>query len=140
LLSLGADINFLLKPGDTSAFLGDQDKVGDTALINAARSPNASAIRLLLEHGADPSLRNHRGESALSVTKEGLANCDPTETITRYTLQPRFPEGQDGLEELSEVDRIIRVELGQLQTISTEVSKPLEYETCLRLLEERGAT
>lgn len=43
---------------------------GETALMAAARFGSADSLRLLLKAGADPSLRNGKGQTALDIAKE----------------------------------------------------------------------
>ncbi len=43
-----------------------QDSAGNTALMLAAWTGDATGVRTLLEHGADPNLRNRRGWTALT--------------------------------------------------------------------------
>jgi ankyrin repeat protein len=70
LLAHGANPNAQLKsaalyrahtPGDST--LGE----GATPLMRAAKNGDAAAMRLLLEHGADPSLRQKSGTTALML-------------------------------------------------------------------------
>jgi ankyrin repeat protein len=51
LLSAGADINAT-------------DKEGFTALMNAAMREEPGLVKILLDHGANPNLRNHAGATA----------------------------------------------------------------------------
>ena len=46
-----------------------QDAVGNTALINAARSNNLAVVRLLLEYGANKLIPNNDGLLAFDFTK-----------------------------------------------------------------------
>lgn len=45
---------------------------GDTPLIIAARNGNTEIVEMLLNHGADLTLQNDSGESALDVASPGL--------------------------------------------------------------------
>jgi hypothetical protein len=54
LLQHGADVN-------------GQNRVGDTRLIRASYQLNHEVARYLLEHGANPRLKNANGQSALSI-------------------------------------------------------------------------
>ena len=56
-------IGSLLKAGeDPNAVVSD---VGDTALMLAARTGKPDALKVLLEHGADPNKTNNEGQTAL---------------------------------------------------------------------------
>lgn len=55
-------------PGnDFSSYLNDVDSTGNTALMLACKRNHPNAVTLLLEEGADPLVRNNRGESALHL-------------------------------------------------------------------------
>ncbi|GCC52565.1 hypothetical protein SanaruYs_28020 [Chryseotalea sanaruensis] len=56
-------ISILLNSGHK---LNVQDKEGDTPLIKACKMNKIEAVKKLLEHGADLSLVNERGESAMT--------------------------------------------------------------------------
>lgn len=47
-------------------------KAGDPALILAAREHNAPALRWLLDHGADPNVRDAEGKTALGLLGENV--------------------------------------------------------------------
>ncbi|KAI8597556.1 apses-domain-containing protein [Dissophora ornata] len=51
-------------PQELSSIINVQDAVGDTALIIAARIANKKVVRLLLDAGADPKIRNKSGRNA----------------------------------------------------------------------------
>ncbi|KAG0366029.1 hypothetical protein BC939DRAFT_505006 [Gamsiella multidivaricata] len=51
-------------PQELASIINVQDVVGDTALIIAARIGNKKVVRLLLEKGADPKIRNKSGRNA----------------------------------------------------------------------------
>jgi len=53
---------------DTGAHIDDRDDRGRTALMTAAEGNHADIARLLLSHGADPSLRDKAGKSAADLT------------------------------------------------------------------------
>ena len=67
LLDAGADPNFQAADGvETDNFWRDICVVGETPLHRAAAYGDEQMIRLLVEAGADPSLKDSRGESALT--------------------------------------------------------------------------
>jgi uncharacterized protein len=53
---------------DTGAHIDDRDDRGRTALMTAAEGNHADIAKLLLKHGADPSLRDKAGKSAADLT------------------------------------------------------------------------
>ena len=56
-------INKLIKNSEN---IDDKNKHGDTALLLACASENTTAMKLLLENGANPNIRNDDGYNALS--------------------------------------------------------------------------
>ena len=52
----------------TGAHIDDRDDRGRTALMTAAEGNHADIAKLLLNHGADPSLRDKAGKSAADLT------------------------------------------------------------------------
>ena len=66
------------------AELIDRDRNGDTALHVAARSGYTESVRCLMDAGADPYLKNVRGERPID-----LAQSNPT---LRELLVPKTPE------------------------------------------------
>ncbi len=59
LISGGADLNLT-------------DSYGNTALMHAARNGNFKAVRLLMEKGADKTLKNNSGQTAADLADNGL--------------------------------------------------------------------
>ena len=45
--------------------LDDQDDNGNTALLHAINNENTDIVELLLDNGADPTIQNNNGETAL---------------------------------------------------------------------------
>lgn len=67
LLEHGADANARTIPGrPTEAFMRDTRTRGETPLHRAAAFGDAEAIRLLLDNGADKTIRDANGDTALS--------------------------------------------------------------------------
>lgn len=59
LLERGADVNAVR-----------QDDLKATALMTAAKAGEVALVELLLEHGADPSLTNSEGQTALDLASD----------------------------------------------------------------------
>jgi len=59
-------------PLDTGrdAFVNSQENSGRTALHFAAINENARIIQMLIDHGADPRIRDDMGRSAREYTRE----------------------------------------------------------------------
>ena len=73
LVESGADVNARTIPGEeTGAFMRDVRTKGETPLHRAAAYADAETIRYLLDHGADPEIRDARGDSPLSRASEHL--------------------------------------------------------------------
>jgi len=53
------------------ANVDDQDRWGNTALIAATARDTEALVSLLLDKKANPSIRNKRGENALSIAEKG---------------------------------------------------------------------
>lgn len=91
LLARGADPNLALDDGgETPLFLADDPRIidllaahgadvddagegGETALMEKARACDLDAVRALLRNGAEPSLRDGNGRTALDAAKRRLA-------------------------------------------------------------------
>ena len=75
----GADVNAI----QTERFRGDQERthfraVGSTPFLIAAKAFDADLMRLLVEHGADPSVKSGIGSTALMLAA-GAEVAHPTE-------------------------------------------------------------
>ena len=53
------------------------DREGNTALLHAAAAGNADVLSLLLLHGADPKLKNNKGQDAETLA----ASYDRSEVV-----------------------------------------------------------
>jgi hypothetical protein len=62
-------VELLLARGGDALELDARDQLGFTALHLAAQGGRAEAIRLLLQAGADPSIRNNNGRTPLDVAR-----------------------------------------------------------------------
>ncbi len=77
LLKNGADPNAVAGVGEeTGNFMRDVRVVGETPLHRAAAYQSKETIQLLLDYGADKSLRDARGESAISWASRHWRNRD----------------------------------------------------------------
>eukprot|EP00656_Telonema_subtile_P038403 TRINITY_DN4323_c0_g1_i2.p2 TRINITY_DN4323_c0_g1~~TRINITY_DN4323_c0_g1_i2.p2 ORF type:complete len:294 (+),score=98.41 TRINITY_DN4323_c0_g1_i2:97-978(+) len=65
---------------------------GLTALFLAARRGCSPAVQMLLEAGADPSIRSNTGETPLRAAEK--AGCAETEALLRVPVQLRTPPKQ----------------------------------------------
>jgi len=67
----GETLTFLISKG---ANVNHQDKNGNTALYWAATDKNTDKLKILLDHGADPQIKNDFGQTALfsANTKEAV--------------------------------------------------------------------
>lgn len=73
LVENGADVNARTIPGaDTGAFMRDVRTKGETPLHRAAAYGDEAIIEYLLEHGADKTARDARGDSPISWASEHL--------------------------------------------------------------------
>jgi ankyrin repeat protein len=59
----------LLKKG-AGAHINDTDDLGETALMQAALQDHPEVVKLLLEDGAFPDMRNKKGETAREIAKK----------------------------------------------------------------------
>jgi ankyrin repeat protein len=90
ILDAGIDINSQIKVGATEercrgALCGPAGaKQGETALHKAARQGNVAMVTLLVEHGADPDIRDAAGKSPLDiVTEPGRSKNDVIAAILK---------------------------------------------------------
>jgi serine/threonine-protein phosphatase 6 regulatory ankyrin repeat subunit B len=56
---------------DQGALIDFQNRKGITALMNAISVGHVDNVKLLIERGADPTLKNREGETALSIAQAG---------------------------------------------------------------------
>jgi ankyrin repeat protein len=86
LLDHGADVN--MRSGDDR-----------TALMHAAAHGWIASVRLLLSRGADPTLTDRSGRTALDLAREGLALSDPN-AIRRLNWSPSDPQRKQSFQEV----------------------------------------
>jgi ankyrin repeat protein len=63
-------IEALLRQGEVADFIDFQENDGWTALMRAANNGHSEALKLLLDKGADPNLRNSAGQTALMLAAQ----------------------------------------------------------------------
>jgi uncharacterized protein len=95
LLERGADVNAQLNalpPYRAKLDRGNDMMLtaGTTALLRAAKSGDVAALRLLLEHGADPMLATRNGANPL-MAAAGLGTAEQ-DTTGRYKTEPQAIE------------------------------------------------
>lgn len=83
-----AVMQFLL---DKFAYIDAASPNGSTPLMMAAMYGNSSAVKLLLESGADPTLKNDKGLSALDFAQQ--AKKDQSAAVIAAFLRGRQPPG-----------------------------------------------
>jgi cytohesin len=77
LLASGADVNKKTLPGKpTLCFMRDANLKGETPLHRAAAYGNAIIIRMLLDAGADPSMKDANGDTPISWGSWYLRDAD----------------------------------------------------------------
>ena len=76
---------------DQHAYIDAASPNGTTPLMMAAMYGNASAVKLLLESGADPTLKNDLGLSAIDFA-ERVKKSDSTAIIAAF-IRARRPKG-----------------------------------------------
>lgn len=86
LLDLGANINA-------------RDNEGNTALILAARRRDLEIIGLVLEHGADPKMKNQFGD--------GPGDFDSSEEVLRFMAEFKERQQKKALRKKEEVDELM---------------------------------
>jgi len=70
------------------ARINRQDRGGMSALTNAVWSDRVGVVRFLLAHGANPRLRNGRGETILQIA-QARANGSPDNTKVLALLRAK---------------------------------------------------
>lgn len=81
-------MNLLL---EENAYIDAASPNGTTPLMMAAHYSDASAVKLLLEAGADPTLKNHQGLTAMDFAYRG-GHQDAVEMISAF-IRGRQPKG-----------------------------------------------
>lgn len=73
-----------LKPEEIQSIINQQDNQGNTPLIYAViNNPNPEEIKFLLEHGANPLIKNNKGHSALDYARD-LRSKNDVKLIEEY--------------------------------------------------------
>ncbi|KAF9927063.1 hypothetical protein FBU30_003525 [Linnemannia zychae] len=80
-----------LHPSELASIINVQDVVGDTALIIAAGIGNKKVVRLLLEAGADPKIRNKSGRNADEYLQDAESQSSGSSSTLLPSLQPPPP-------------------------------------------------
>ena len=76
---------------DKHAYIDSTSPNGSTPLMMAARYGNSSAVKLLLEEGADPTIKNEKGLNAWDFAN-GVGRTEAA-SIIRAFLRARLPAG-----------------------------------------------
>jgi ankyrin repeat protein len=103
LIAGGADVNARVVGSDSrtatlvSYVIGRKDQEGRTALLAAAGRGSEAMVRYLLDRGADPTLRDAAGKSALDIAREPLP-----EVVTAEATKARLTAGRAAVVELLE--------------------------------------
>jgi ankyrin repeat protein len=103
LLAGGADIDARVVDSDTrtatlvSYVIGRKDQEGRTAFLAAAGRGSEAMVRYLLDRGADPTVRDAAGKSALEIARE-----PPPESITSEQQKERLIAGRAAVVQLLE--------------------------------------
>ncbi|NLV66646.1 MAG: hypothetical protein GXY14_03115, partial [Spirochaetes bacterium] len=58
--------------------------MGITPLMNAVEADNTSAVKILLQYGADPRIQNIRGKTALDLAIDGAKNNEIVELLKSW--------------------------------------------------------
>lgn len=84
---------------DRGASVNMRSDEGRTALMEASTYGRVENVRLLLSHGADPTLSDNSGKTALALAQEGLALSDP-DGIRRLDWNPNDPRREPAFREV----------------------------------------
>jgi len=91
LIAAGADVNALSVVSNSPVY----GRLGhNTALMFATAAGKQAMVEFLLAHGADPSLRNLAGETALSMA---LQNDNPAIATLLQSAMKRWRSANDGV-------------------------------------------
>jgi ankyrin repeat protein len=103
LIAGGADVNARVVGSDSrtatlvSYVIGRKDQEGRTALLAAAGRGSETMVRYLLDRGADPTIRDAAGKSALDIARE-----PPPEVVTAEQTKARLIAGRAAVVQLLE--------------------------------------
>lgn len=92
---------------DRATFINAQDSEGNTALIYAVQTYFLRLIPILLDHGADPTLKNRLGNTALMYAiKECLPNAEIQMILEHYYEDFQTVANQRGYTALNYIQQI----------------------------------
>ncbi|WFC96081.1 Transcription factor mbp1 (MBF subunit p120) [Malassezia brasiliensis] len=124
-------IHRLAEYGDQLAdILNFQDDEGETALTMAARARSKRLVKLLLEHGADPKIRNREGRNAEDYIVED-------ERFRASPSRPHAPEPAAGAHTSEAGQRAAGKALGLVSTLLHDLAD--SYDTELAVLDKKLA-
>ncbi|WFD48510.1 Transcription factor mbp1 (MBF subunit p120) [Malassezia furfur] len=122
-------IHRLAEYGDQLAdILNFQDDEGETALTMAARARSKRLVKLLLEHGADPKIRNREGRNAEDYIVED-------ERFRASPSRPHAPEPAPGAHTSEAGQRAAGKALGLVSTLLHDLAD--SYDTELAVLDKK---
>ena len=87
----GAQLEVLLKLGVDA---NGENAYGDTPLLVACANNQAECVKLLLDHGADPTKANHKKQNALHMAVAGLGKALRTEEGKENEADPAKIDAQ----------------------------------------------
>lgn len=95
-----ADINETLKSSSAEALLdtiNDRDIFGNTALMYACKNPDSSVPELLLNNGADLTIKNNRGKTAFDFLPKAQNGYGVAQLKVLAEKAPKIIQETDGI-------------------------------------------
>lgn len=128
-------IHRLAEYGDQLAdILNFQDDEGETALTMAARARSKRLVKLLLEHGADPKIRNREGKNAEDyIVEDERFRASPSRPSA--ALPTAEPAGHQGAHTSEAGQRAAGRAVGLVSTLLHDLAD--SYDTELAILEKK---